>query len=177
VGWGVGGFVSPQSLHASAWVVIDLASDRLVLLEASDRTLDRWLADRHPSFRPLTLPRVRHATTVVVRAAIDPGEEVEVMLNTGGRSTEFSSAVVPADAATEVRQGGTGLSGAGVMGQHVGPRTLRVGGDAGVRIPIMDLVVRDGMEDPPAMVGSDVLRGTVVVVAADTTRDVRWLMP
>ena len=127
VGWGVGGFLSPQSLHASAWIVVDLASDRLVLLEASDRTLDRWLTDRHPSFRRLRLPRVRHATTVVVRAAIDPGEEIEVMLNTGGRSTEFSSAVVPADPATEVRQGGTGLSGTGVRGRNVGPRTLRVG--------------------------------------------------
>jgi hypothetical protein len=97
--------LSPQSLHASAWSVIDLASDRLILLEASDRTLDRWLADRHPSFRRLRLPRVRHATTVLVRAAIDPGEDVEVMLNTGGRSTEFSSAVVAMDPATEVRQG------------------------------------------------------------------------
>jgi len=177
VGWGVGGFLSPQALHPSSWIVIDLVSDRLVLLEASDPALDRWLADRDPSLRRLKLPRVREASTVVVCAAIDPGREVETMLNTGGRSTEFSSAVVPADPATDVHHGGTGLSGTGVMGRRVGPRTLRVGGDDGARIPIDDLVVRDGMEDPPAMVGSDLLRGTILVFAADTERDVRWLIP
>jgi hypothetical protein len=177
VGWGVGGFLSPQSLHPTAWTVIDLASDRLVLLDASDPALDRWLADHHPSFRRLRVPRVKDASTPVIRTAIDPGDEVDTMLNTGGRSTEFSSAVVPADHASEVSRGGTGLSGVGVMGRRVGRRTLRVGGDHGAQIRIEDLVVRDGMEDPPAMVGSDVLRGTVVVVAADTSCDVRWLIP
>jgi hypothetical protein len=176
-GWGIGGFLSPQSLHPAAWTVIDLASDRLVLLEASDVALDRWLIDRHPPFRLLRLPRAGDASTVVIHAAIDPGAEVETLLNTGGRSPEFSSVVVPGDAATDVQRGGTGLSGAAVMGRRVGPRTLRVGGKDGARIPIHDLVVRDEMEDPPAMVGSDILRGTVVVVAADNGRDVRWLLP
>jgi predicted aspartyl protease len=177
IGWGVGGFLSPQAIHASAWIVMDLATDRLVLIEASDAALDRWLADRHPSFRRLRLPRVQDAPTVVVRAAVEPGSEVDTLLNTGGRSTEFSAAVVPADPATDVQRGGTGLSGTGVMGRRVGPRTLRVGGDDRVTIPIEDLVVRDGMEDPRGMVGSDLLRGTVLVVAADPERNVRWLIP
>ena len=177
VGWGIGGFLSPQSLHPSAWTVIDLADDRLVLIEASDHALDSWLAERHPWLRKLRLPRVPDVSTVVIRAAIDPGDEVDTLLNTGGRSTEASSDVVPVDPDTEVQHGGSGLSGAGVMGRRVGPRALRVGGNPGARVAIDDLVVRDGMEDPPAMVGSDVLRGTVVVVAADTGCDVRWLLP
>jgi hypothetical protein len=32
-------------------------------------------------------------------------------------------------------------------------------------------------EDPPALVGSNILRGTVLVVAADSRRDVRRLIP
>ena len=174
VGWGVGGFLSPQSLHPSAWTVIDLATDRLVLVEASDDGLDSWLSARHPSFQRLRLPRIRDAATVVIRAAIDRGAEVDTMLNTGGRSTEFSSDVVTADTAMEVRRAGTGLSGAGVMGRHVGGRTLGVGD---TRIPIGDLIARDEMDDPPGLVGSDVIRGTVLVVATNTGRDVRWLIP
>ena len=112
----------------------------------------------------------------MIHTAIDGGDEVETMLNTGGRSTEFSSVVVPADPAMEIQHGGTGLSGAGVMGRRVGPRTLHVGGDSSVRIPIRDLLVRDGMDDPPGMVGSDVLRGTILAMASETGRDVRWLV-
>jgi hypothetical protein len=63
------------------------------------------------------------------------------------------------------------------MGRRVGPRSLRIGGEGGTRIPIHDLVVRDGMEDPPGLVGADILRGTVLVFAAETARDVRWLIP
>lgn len=177
VGWGVGGFLNPQSLHPSAWTIIDLATDRLVVVEASGDALDRWLADRHPSFRPMRLPRVRDAATVVIHTAIDGGDDVETMLNTGGRSTEFSSVVVPVDPAMEIQHGGTGLSGAGVMGRRVGPRTLHVGDASSSRIPIGDLLVRDGMDDPPGMVGSDLLRGTILVIAGDTGRDVRWLIP
>jgi hypothetical protein len=174
VGWGIGGFLSPQHLHPTAWVVIDLAGGRLVLLDGPGSAVDDWLAASFPAFRRLRLPRLPGATTVEVTASIEPYAEVATMLNTGGKATEFSSAVVPAVPGTEEERGGSGLSGAGVMGRRVGPRTLLVGG---TRVAVPDLAVRDAMDDPPGLVGEDVLRGTVLVCAADIERDVRWLLP
>ena len=173
-GWGVGGFLSPQHLHPTAWVVIDLAGDRLRLLDGPSAALDDWLDVTYPAFRRLMLPRIPGATTVDVSAAIEPHDVVATMLDTGGRGTEFSTDVVPALPATHAERGGSGLSGAGVMGWRVGARTLRVGGE---RIAVDDLLVRDGMGDPPGLVGEDVLRGTILVCAADVERDVRWLLP
>ena len=177
VGWGVGGFLSPQHLHPTAWVIIDLAGDRLVLLDGPATALDDWLDATYAGFHRLTLPRVPAATTIDVNAAIEPHAPVATMLNTGGKGTEFSTAVVPPLPETAEEQGGSGLSGAGVMGRRVGPRTLLVGGTDGARIEVGDLVVRDGMGDPPGLVGEDVLRGTILVCAADIERDVRWLLP
>ena len=175
-GWGVGGFLSPQHLHPTAWVVMDLAGDRLRLLDGPAAALDRWLDVTYPAFRHLTLPRIPGATTVEVSAAIEPHDVVATMLDAGGKGTEFSTDVVPAPPATEEERGGSGLSGAGVMGRRVVPRTLLVGGPEAVRIDVPDLVVRDGMGDTPGLVGEDVLRGTILVWAADIERDIRWLL-
>ena len=177
VGWGIGGFLSPQHLHSSAWVVIDLVRDRLVLLDGPAEALDIWLTATYPTFHRLTLPRVPGATTVEVNAAIEPYDPVATMLNTGGRATEFSSEVIAATPDKVMERGGSGLSGAGVMGRRVGPRTMLLAGPDAARVPVRDLIVRDGMGDPPGIVGEDVLRGTVLVSAADIERDVRWLLP
>jgi Aspartyl protease len=176
-GWGVGGFLSPQHLHPSAWVVIDLARDRLVLVEGAAAELDAWLDAGYPTFRRLTLPRIPTSTTVDVTASIEPSGPVATLLNTGGKGTEFSTDVVGALPDAETERRGSGLSGAGVMGRRVGRRTLLIGGPDPARIVIPDLVVRDAMGDPPGIVGEDVLRGTILVCAADIRRDVRWLLP
>ena len=39
--WGVGGFLSPQHLHPTARVLIDLLNDRLVVVESSERMSTR----------------------------------------------------------------------------------------------------------------------------------------
>jgi hypothetical protein len=176
-GWGIGGTLSPQHLHPTAWVVIDLVHGRLVLLDGPAGSLDAWLAATYPAFRRLILPRIPGSTTVEVRAAIEPYDPVATMLDTGGKATEFSSDVVPATPDMSVERVGGGLSGAGVMGRRVGPRTLLLEGPDTARVPVRDLIVRDGMGDPPGLVGEDVLRGTVLVCAADIERDVRWLLP
>ena len=61
-----------------------------------------------------------------------------------------------------------------VVGSDVGERILLVG-DA--RIPVPRLVVRDEMDDPPGLVGQDVLRGTALICSADTDRGAVWLVP
>jgi hypothetical protein len=173
-GWGVGGFLSPQHLHPSARVLIDLRNDRLVVVESSGADPDAWLIARVPSLRPITLDRVPGEATVAVPAAIEPFATVPTMLNTGGRQTEFASVTMPGLHGTRDVSGGTGVGGGRVVGSDVGERVLLVGD---VRIGLRRLVVRDEMESPPGLVGMDVLRGTALICSADLRRGVVWLVP
>jgi hypothetical protein len=175
-GWGVGGFLSPQHLHPTARVLIDLLHDRLVVVDPSgaDIDIDAWLIACVPSLRPIVLDRVTGELTVAVRAAIEPFATVPTMLNTGGRQTEFASAAVPGLRGTADGRGGTGVGGGLVVGSDIDERVLLVG-DA--RIPLSRLVVRDEMDGPPGLVGQDVLRGTALICSADTERGVVWLIP
>ena len=173
-GWGVGGFLSPQHLHPTARVLIDLLNDRLVVVESSGADVDAWLIARLPSLRPIALDRIPGEATVAVPAAIEPFATVPTMLNTGGRQTEFASAAVPGLRGTGDGQGGTGVGGGLVVGSDVGERVLLVGG---ARIPLSRLVVRDEMDGPTGLVGEDVLRGTALICSADLDRGVVWLIP
>jgi hypothetical protein len=173
-GWGVGGFLSPQHLHPSARVLIDLLHDRFVVVESSEADADAWLIARVPSLQPIALDRVPGEATVAVPAAIEPFATVPTMLNTGGRQTEFASAAVPGLRATADGRGGTGVGGGRVVGSAVGQRALLVGG---ARIPLNRLVVRAEMDGPPGLVGEDVLRGTALICSADIDRGVVWLIP
>ncbi len=162
--WGVGGFLSPQHLHPSARVLIDLLNDRLVVVEASGGEVDPWLVASLPELRPIVLDRVADEPTVAVLAAIEPFAIVATMLNTGGRQTEFASSAVPGLRGTGDGRGGTGVGGGKVVGSDAGEHVLLVG-DA--RIPVPRLVVRDEMDGPPGLVGQDVLRGTALICSAD----------
>lgn len=172
-GWGVGGFLSPQHLHPSAWVVLDLAADRLLLVEGAAWDVAEWLVRRSPRLRMLTLARLADDPTIHVHAAIDPFEPVATLLDIGGKSTVLAAAAVPGLAGV---QGGAGhgLSGRQVVGSMVDDRTLVVG-DA--RLPVPRLVISATMADQPGLIGEDVLRGTVLVVSADRTRPVYWQVP
>ncbi len=173
-GWGVGGFLSPQHLHPTARILIDLLNDRLVVAGPSVADVDGWLIARVPSLWPIVLDRVPTEPTVAVPTAIEPFPAVPTMLNTGGRQTEFASAAIPGLHGTPNVSGGTGVGGGRVVGSDVGERVLLVGD---VRIGLRRLVVRDEMESPPGLVGMDVLRGTALICSADVRRGVVWLVP
>lgn len=172
-GWGMGGFLSPQHLHPTARIMIDLFNDRFVVAGSQGADVDAFLTALVPTLRPLTLDRVPGDGTVDVRASIEPFAVVATVLNTGGRQTEFAASVIKDDRGVAEGQG-TGLSGTRVLGADAGARILRVG-DA--RIPIPRLVVRDEMEGLPGLVGMDVLRGTALVCSSDADRGVVWLVP
>ena len=172
-GWGIGGILSPQHLHPTAVAVIDLVSNELLLVEAADDGARAWLADRHPSLTPLVLPREGTLTSIVVRAAIRPHAEIPTMLNTGGKGTEFAAAAVPGTVAAAPARIGGGVGGSDVIGALAGAATLVV---AGHELPVESLAVREKMHDPQGLVGMDVLRGTVLAVAADVSRPVLWLI-
>ena len=93
--WGVGGILSPQHLHPTASIVMDLRADELVLVEGSDDDLRSWLATRGSDLDLLALPRDAAFPSLVVPAAIDPHPELPVMLNTGGKHTEFLAEAAP----------------------------------------------------------------------------------
>jgi len=173
--WGVGGILSPQQLHPSAWTVVDLVGDELLLVEGGDAAVAAWLEDRSPALTTLTLERDQAFPSVVVSAAISPHPELPTMLNTGGRHTEFSGDAVPGvvvGAAPE-RLGG-GVSGVDVLGVKAGRATLIV---AEHDVPVESLAVRTSMHEPHGLVGMDVLRGTVLAVCAEVGRPVLWQIP
>lgn len=171
---GIGGILSPQHLHPSAWAVIDLLDDELLLLDADATSLAAWMSERHPELTVLTLEQADDSGVVVVRAAIRPFAEMPVLVNTGGRHTEFDTVAVPGLVSSATVRLGGGVSGADVMGGFALDQALLVGG---VELTVPRLAIRDGMEPPHGMVGMDVLPGSVVACAADRTRPVLWQVP
>jgi len=171
---GIAGILSPQHLHASATAVVDMARGELLLVDATDAQVRALLAKRVEPRQLLTLDRVPGFAGIVVRASIDGDDEIDAMLNTGGRGTELSRAVLPdAQAGLAVRIGG-GLSGADVMGAEVGPIEIHIGGRV---IRVDRLSLRERMHDPQALIGMDLLEGSVLACAADRSRPVFWSLP
>ncbi len=175
-GWGVGGFLSPQHLHPTATVVIDLVADRLLLVDIEDEASDLrpWLPTRAPNLSLLELVRDQTEPTPVVPASVEPFAPVKAMLNTGGRGTEFAAAAVPGLAGTATPDSGKGVSGDPVFGSVVEERILLVGG---ARLPIPRLLVRPEIDSMLGLIGMDILRGTVLLVSADRHRPIWWLVP
>ena len=173
-GWGVGGFLSPQHLHPTARVVIDLRGDRFILVDGDDADIAAWLHDRVPDLALLELARDPDEATPVVRAAIAPFPPVATMLNTGGRGTEFAVSAVPGLVGVPQEEAGKGVGGSPVLGVVVERQTLEVGE---ARFAVTRLLVRESIDTMLGLVGMDVLRGTVLAVAADRGRPVWWLVP
>jgi hypothetical protein len=171
VGWGVGGFLSPQHLHPTAWVVLDLAAERLILVDGDETAMAGWLADRRPDLRLLRLDRVPTDPTILVQAGLDDFEPVVTLLDSGGKSTEFVAAAVPGLGGGEIRGAGHGVGGGQIVGSVVENRVLVV---AGTRLPVARVVVRDAMDGHDGLVAMDVLRGTVLAVSANRSRPAFW---
>lgn len=169
---GIAGILSPQHLDPSAAAVVDMLNDELLLIEGTDDELAIMLDRRSAGLDQIRLERDPGFPSIVVRAAIEPFAAIPTMLNTGGKRTEFGAAAVPALArSAEPERLGGGVSGADVLGYRVGRQTLVV---AGRRIQVESLAVRDTMPEPHGLVGMDVLRGSVLTVAADTDLTVWW---
>jgi hypothetical protein len=173
-GWGVGGILSPQHLHPDAFMVLDQVDDELLLLGGTADAVATWLAQRHPGLTTLRLARDGTSTTPVVRGAIVPFDETAVLVNSGGKRTEFDVTVVPGLAPATLERLGGGVSGSDVMGSVVGAQTLSIGG---LSMPVADLALREGMISPHAMIGRDLLRGTVVACDANPAGEVFWQVP
>jgi hypothetical protein len=60
------------------------------------------------------------------------------------------------------------------MGSEVKDQVLRVGS---AKLPVPSLLIRKEIGVAHGLVGMDLLRGTVLVVSADPSRPVLWLVP
>ncbi len=174
-GWGIGGFLSPQALHRSAWIVLDLASPELSVVDGPLEAVLAELRRRHPSLRPVRLGRDPSETTILVHGAVDGHREMLTLLDSGARSTSFAAAALP----------GMALGAEAVSGRAIGGREMRSPTVEGARLRIGDALLPMGpvFMTPEAhgtvegVIGMDVLRGTVLVVAADVERPVTWFVP
>jgi hypothetical protein len=174
-GWGIGGFLSPQRLHPTAWIVLDLASPVLAVVDDPLEAVLAELQRRHPSLGPVRLERDPSDTTILVRAAVDGYREVLTLIDSGARSTSFAAAALPGMVPGEE----------GVSGRAVGGREMRAATVAGARLRVGDALLPIGslFLTPEAhgavegVIGMDVLRGTVLVLAADVARPVTWFVP
>ena len=171
---GIGGIVSPQHLHASAWAVLDLAGERFQLVETDEADPSTWLTESVAGMRLLRLDRAPGDETILVRAAIEPFARVVTMLDTGGKRTEMVAAIGPGLEAGPMEVIGHGVGGGESFGSAVADQTL-VAGDA--RIPVQRLILRDAMEDRDLLIGMDVLRGMVLAVHGDPAKPVLWMVP
>lgn len=173
-GWGIGGFLSPQHVHPSAWVVIDLVDGALTFVGGEKADVTAWVADRFPALQMLSLERESGDSTVLVRAAIEPFDPVVTMLDTGGKRTEFAERAVPTLLGGTPTESGRGVGGGAAIGSEVNDQVLLRVGKA--KLPVPSLLVRKEIGTAQGLVGMDLLRGSVLVVCADPSRPVLWLV-
>ena len=172
--WGIGGILSPQHLHPTAYVVVDLLDHALILVEGNAADVTPWVAARSPTLHPHSLDRASRDSTILVHAAIDPFAPVVTMLDTGGKRTEFGASAVPGLRGDRQGSGGRGVGGGQSFGSEVEDQRLRVGN---ATVPVPRLLLRDDIGNAPGLIGMDILRGTVLMVSADQRRPVIWLLP
>lgn len=174
-GWGVGGFLSPQSLHPSATIVLDFVGNKVGFIEATTAGILEHLKQRFPALNPLVLAR-EPGESVRVSASVEPFSDVPIMLNTGTSETEFARTAVPGLRGAQPDETGLGISGAEVPGEVAKDQVLVVGG---VRLELPVLFVRESMppEHPDGQVGMDLLSGTVLALSPRLDEPVLWLVP
>lgn len=168
---GIGGILSPHRLDPAAWAVIDMDGDELVFASGEAHDLAALVRSLAPQHEPVALTREPGYATVVVRAAIEPFAPLPTLLNTGGTHTEFAADAVPELATGDGGRLGRGVGGADIRGTLVGSQVLLV---EGRRVRLQSLAVRESMPELQAMIGMDVLRGTVLACCADRTQPVVW---
>ncbi|HEX5578504.1 MAG TPA: aspartyl protease family protein [Candidatus Limnocylindria bacterium] len=171
---GIGGLISPQHLVPQAWVCLDMAGDRFMAVAGSEADVAAWLTARTPGFRLLRLTRDPADTTILVRAAVEPFDEVITLLDSGGKASDAVASAVPGLGGDEIASSGRGVGGTESFGAVALDQVLRVG-DA--RLPVPRLVVRSEREGPGILVGMDLLRGTILTVHGDPSMPVFWQLP
>ena len=158
--WGIGGIVSPQRLHPSGSVVLDLAGDVLTIGDSAgvaDAPPGSWIA----------ADVVRHRGGILcARAAVAPFSPCSMFLDSGSEDTDVDRTAVP-----------------GAVDDVLSNPLLVV---AGVAFQLVAVNVTDGIPAPEGstedealhgLIGMDVMKGTVLVIPpADGGQQVQWFV-
>jgi hypothetical protein len=171
---GIGGILSPQRLDLAAFAILDEIDDELLLVDGTATEVAAVLRRRHTDAPILELFRRVTADVPIVDAAIEPYPAMPFLLNSGSSHVELDADHLPGLAAGPIERTGAGVSGAAILGAPGGAQVLRVGER---RIALASVILRRDMGDPPAMLGQDVLRGTVLAVGPDPGTVVLWQVP
>lgn len=180
--WGVGGFLSPQSLAPGATVLLDLAQERIDILGEDVPSVEADLLSRFEHF--VRLEGARHvAGTVGIDLRIPPGPPVVAFFDTGAPDTEVAASALAMPIEGTAQSSGQGVGGSTVDAMALKDQRLEVGA---VEIQIPSLGVRSEIpapedaasdEIPLALVGTDVLRGTVLAITPRDHGLVWWFVP
>lgn len=177
--WDVGGFLSPQRLAEDATVVLDLAAERLdVEADDADAVSARLL---HRLGELVPLEGAQHvAGTLGFHLRVLPAEPVVAFLDTGAAETEVAAVAVEGAVDGPVRSGGAGVGGSAITLPSLKDQQLEVGR---IRFRVEHLGVRDTIpapddapegEIPLGLIGMDLLRGTIIVIAPRRAGRVWW---
>lgn len=181
LGWGVGGFLSPQLLAPNATVVLDLMQNRIDIMDGEATVV---VADLVRRFDHLALEAgVRHAAgTIGIEVRVPPASPVVAIFDTGAAETDIAARALGTTAEGIRRASGRGVGGSEIETAVLEDQRLEVGT---TRLKVPALGVRPEIpppddaaegEIPLALIGMDVLRGTAVVIAPRDHGSVWWLV-
>lgn len=174
--WGVGGFISPQSLWPHGTVILDFVTNELSIVGATLDSVVANLVPRHPEFTLVNAKR--HVSgTLGVEVSIPPHDPVIAIFDSGAAKTE---AVLPKDGTDTVHSRSVG--GTAMEGRALHSQTL-LAGPAHILLESLSVVqhvaVPQGSandEVPGALLGMDLLEETVLLIS-NTDKLVTWMVP
>jgi hypothetical protein len=172
---GIGGFLSPQHLHGSAYTLMDFPRSSLAVMEGTSAEVAAALGRQNQGMRVLTLVRASRDRKVFIEASVVPEHPGQMELDSGGSATEVLASSLQVDSAP-TGNSGFGVSGTEVVSMDAGKRTLVLGG---VNVSVAHLMARPtmGQADMVGVVGMDVLRATVMAVTRDVAQPVVLAVP
>lgn len=172
---GIVGFLSPQNFFPDATVVLDFPSGRLLALAGDSAAIRAWLAARYPAAPSTELARAPgpHAEKLYVTVAVTGQREALAEIDTGGSMTEFAEALLPAGPTTQTTTS-VAVSGSTRTARTVEGQTLDLGA---LSFSGLKVKTRPPSGQPAVLIGTDVLRRTVLVIPADKRAPLLLLRP
>lgn len=173
---GIIGFLSPQHLADHGYVILDFPAGRMsVLASGSSDALHAWLRKHYATVRVLELPRETGPSPrqPFILAALGDQPPVIAQLDTGGSTTEFDDALLPAAGPTDASSNSLTINGPARAARVVTDQFVTLGGQ---RFGPLKVKARSPKPGFSALIGMDLLRATVVVIPNDPREPIRLLV-
>lgn len=175
--WGVGGFLSPQSLFEDGVVIVNFAQNSLEVHGASSAVVRETVLSEHPD--AVAIEGKRYASgTIGIEIAVPPAGRVVAFFDSGAASTAVVMAAVPGAERSRTRSvGGTEMEAETITMATVVAGTATFSLNLSV---VSEMAPPEGSatdEVPFAAIGMDLLRETLLVIPGRDDGDVLWVVP